>query len=595
MIREFTTTIKNDNNAQQHRELLNERTNPTQLSEDKDRKTSTEATQSASPAASTDNDSAMPSAVGKENVADTPKGLPQCFPCQLPNIYIRDCYHEYYDYVLQSMAEVKHYIVVTGTPGIGKSVFYLHFFEKYKAENPDKTIVAASYSKSRKLEGCKIWDPKSKKLETQKHLPTLEDEEAVYLIDGIPDAMPHESNFAIMFTSPDIDFFVYMNKYGTLYREMYMPNWTVKEIWEAIAALGLKVSPEDLNERWKYFGSAPRFLFESDQEAVQRGILNVQTAVNTLHSVEDVFACFDGSADPKKVLHRLMHYDVKQMRGVFNRTLKMASKYIAYAVQERLNKKLEVDRQSLMSWLDGTSKSAAFLGWLFEGYAHEKILEGIDLPLRGLNPQATEKSITIAQTNGEYTKFRMADLEQIFEEAYRQPGSSTLRSVDSYYMTKTGILWLFQMTRNVNHQINVEGILELLEKLGKLEDTRNVNLVFVVPKNVGENFPVQTFKQIDVYVPNVSDEVLRALDVDKIPKIKDYKKRKLNEVGITNIGQLLDAKDQDPNRVSLVQNALAEFETNRRRHQHLQAVLDLKQYCLVLDYALPDATGWGPL
>mmetsp|Transcript_12359 Transcript_12359/g.27255 ORF Transcript_12359/g.27255 Transcript_12359/m.27255 type:complete len:96 (+) Transcript_12359:234-521(+) len=57
------------------------------------------------------------------------------------NIFVRDCYHEYYDYVLESMAKGKHYIVVTGTPGIGKSVFYMHFLEKYRTENPDNTIV----------------------------------------------------------------------------------------------------------------------------------------------------------------------------------------------------------------------------------------------------------------------------------------------------------------------------------------------------------------------------------------------------------------------------------------------------------------------
>ena len=54
---------------------------------------------------------------------------------------------------------------------------------------------------------------------------------------------------------------------------------------------------------------------------------------------------------------------------------------------------------------------SAFLGWLFEGYAHEKILDGINLPLRGLNQQAMEKAITIAETNGKYTKFRIAVLE----------------------------------------------------------------------------------------------------------------------------------------------------------------------------------------
>ena len=103
-----------------------------------------------------------------------------------------------------------------------------------------------------------------------------------------------------------------------------------------------------------------------------------------------------------------MQYDVMEMRGVFDRRLKMASNHIAYAVQEKLNKKLKVDQQSLMGWLAGSSKSAAFLGWLFEGYAHEKLQEGSNLPLKGLNAQATDDSIKIAKTIGEYTKFSTA-------------------------------------------------------------------------------------------------------------------------------------------------------------------------------------------
>ena len=330
-----------------------------------------------------------------------------------------------------------------------------------------------------------------------------------------------------------------------------------------------------------------------DEEAVERAVVNVATAVNSLHSVEDVLACFDGSANPEVVLHRLMQYDVKDMRGVFDRRLKMASNHIAYAVQERFNKKLRVDQQSLMVWLSGSSTSAAFLGWLFEGYAHEKLQEGTNLSLKRLNTQATENSIKIAKTIGEYTKFRMANLEQIFMEAYRQPESDTLRSVDSYFLTETGVLWLFQMTRNINHQINVEGLLELLETLGKLQDTQNVNLVFVVPKDVGSTFPVQTFKQLEVFGPELSHEQMRKLDVDKIPKIAGYKKRKLNDDGIFTIGQLLDVKNTDPSRVSLVQSALAEFEPNRQRHHHQQAILNLKQYCMELDYMLPDITKLG--
>ena len=94
-------------------------------------------------------------------------------------------------------------------------------------------------------------------LETSDVLPNLSG--AVYLIDGIPDTEPPLSNFTVMFASPDVNFFIPMNKYGKRFREIYMPNWTFKEIMEAIDALRLNISQEVINDRWKYFGGAPRF------------------------------------------------------------------------------------------------------------------------------------------------------------------------------------------------------------------------------------------------------------------------------------------------------------------------------------------------
>ena len=68
------------------------------------------------------------------------------------------------------------------------------------------------------------------------------------------------------------------------------------------------------------------------------------------------------------------------------------------------------------------------------------------------------------------------------------------------------------------------------------------------------------------------------------------KKRRLNKDNLCTIGDLLDAKSKDPSRVSLVWNALNDFEANRRRHQHQQAILQLKQHCVCLDYELPHLT-----
>jgi hypothetical protein len=51
------------------------------------------------------------------------------------------------------------YISVTGTPGIGKSIFYLYFLNRYRFENPGKSVITASLDKDRKLQDCKLFRP----------------------------------------------------------------------------------------------------------------------------------------------------------------------------------------------------------------------------------------------------------------------------------------------------------------------------------------------------------------------------------------------------------------------------------------------------
>lgn len=517
------------------------------------------------------------------SIIDTPQGLPQCHECLLPKVYIRDCYPGYYNYLIELMNAGKRYIAVTGTAGIGKSVFYLYFFEKFKAENRNRKIIMASYSIDRKLEECKVWEKGL--ISTHESVPPNQSG-AIYLFDGIPNKLPKNS-VAICFSSPDIDWLIKMNKHGALYREIYMPNWTSKEIRIAKNDLQLDLSNETLDYRWHYFGGAVRYTFEADAVTVEQQILNVNIAITKMQSIGDVLRCFAGTADPKTVVRRLMHYDVKQMRGVFDRRLKPASKYIAYEIQESLNERLDADRKKLMTWLDGHGKPAAFLVWLFEGYAHKKLLEGVNLRMKGLNVQATATLLKLDETVGNYIKLRMADMERIFEDAYPNPDSSTLRSVDAYYLTNSGILYLFQMTRNVDHKINAEGILELLEKLGKLDDMDSVNLVFVVPSDIGERFPEQSFKLLDVFRQDLTDAEVNNLTCDKMPGIKDGMKRKLNEAGLETIGKILKAKAETPSKVSFIGSYLSDFEANRRRHKHQQSLLQLKQYCVCLYYKAP--------
>ncbi|KAE9075171.1 hypothetical protein PF010_g24410, partial [Phytophthora fragariae] len=63
--------------------------------------------------------------------------------------YVRECYEEYYPLVEQFVLTEESCLAVTGTPDIGKSVFYAYCFEEFcKAHRDEWIVVAASYDKN---------------------------------------------------------------------------------------------------------------------------------------------------------------------------------------------------------------------------------------------------------------------------------------------------------------------------------------------------------------------------------------------------------------------------------------------------------------
>ena len=100
------------------------------------------------------------------------------------HFYVRQCYDAYYQMIISLLegralecnftgpqnnyVTVKEldeplefryrFVTVTGTPGIGKSMFYQYFFKRNRNENPSKQIVTASFDKDRHLEECRVLD-----------------------------------------------------------------------------------------------------------------------------------------------------------------------------------------------------------------------------------------------------------------------------------------------------------------------------------------------------------------------------------------------------------------------------------------------------
>ena len=116
------------------------------------------------------------------------ENLPMSDQFMEEEFYVRDCYRQYYDYISASLANGFYQISLTGTPGIGKSIFYIYFFQRYRTEFPKATIVTASFTMNSKLKQCIRYGPGD--ILGVKFSDIRELEADIYLYDGPPEMEP---------------------------------------------------------------------------------------------------------------------------------------------------------------------------------------------------------------------------------------------------------------------------------------------------------------------------------------------------------------------------------------------------------------------
>lgn len=192
------------------------------------------------------------------------KKLPQSYPFKGSSYYVRKCYEKYYGYMNDALENKYKIITVTGTPGIGKSVFYL-YFEKYRKANPKKTIVTASFYKTRKLKECKVYEPGKEGVLINEVPKDLED--AIRLYDGPPEGEPLRAQM-VTFTSPNHEWLKDALKKSNE-RRLFMPFWSLEELLEANKALKLKLADAEIERRFELFGGSARMCLQLDESNVK--------------------------------------------------------------------------------------------------------------------------------------------------------------------------------------------------------------------------------------------------------------------------------------------------------------------------------------
>ena len=120
--------------------------------------------------------------------ARDPKDPPLSYSFEGSKFYIRACYKVYYDLIIACLESGRiDYVTLVGTPGTGKSLLYLYVFRRYRLDNPNATIVVATFDKGSKMIEC--WKYKSGKDPKRcSEIPATKN--AVHFYDGQPSMLP---------------------------------------------------------------------------------------------------------------------------------------------------------------------------------------------------------------------------------------------------------------------------------------------------------------------------------------------------------------------------------------------------------------------
>ena len=341
----------------------------------------------------------------QSNVSMLPQGI-EAVQFQLPmsydylesKFYVRKCYSEYYDYIesLLSNQKVK-YVSLTGTLGIGKSIFYLYFFQRYWRENPTKTIVTAAFDKLRKFKKCIVFAPNSRPQVHLDGIPFIED--SIHFYDGPPDLEPCD-NKMVCFTSPNYYWLDKMEK-AEYHVELYFPVWTLEELWEANELLEIGLDSKIIKERFLLFGGSARYCLTLNNRFYDKGVNQLESKSRAITSFDDIKDCLVVKPKISNVIHRIfnyvpLYYEHDGMPSSFQPVF--CSVTIARIVYASIREKSESKRSEFANWLKkfyaifgwlfegfDNDKLKIGLGWLFEGYATEKLKAGGDFRLKSLN------------------------------------------------------------------------------------------------------------------------------------------------------------------------------------------------------------------
>ncbi|KAE9097468.1 hypothetical protein PF010_g15949 [Phytophthora fragariae] len=250
--------------------------------------------------------------------------------------YVRKCYERYYELVKKMLDGGKPWVTVTGTPGIGKSVFYAYFFNRLREREPNTWIIAISF-----------W------MEAIKEI-------IVYKGRGDPGTIERKKNAIDM---------VLEEAHANKKKLIFLCDGPPTKLREATLALSLAgpsgvkcISDDDLETRFNTFGGVASECLSLDEVVVDLAKDYIIDEIKTINSLGKLRSVLKGVHDGVD-WHCLFYYFPVDVNGMI-RDWKLASPFVVERLAERMLQVTRNDKEAIRASIEDIPRGAPLAEWL---------------------------------------------------------------------------------------------------------------------------------------------------------------------------------------------------------------------------------------
>jgi len=400
---------------------------------------------------------------------------------EIQKLFVRECYTDVFGLLLTDIARGLKDFGISGTPGVGKSLFFLYFLFRIMNDSPwkPKRIV---YQRGNRFECFDLEEHDVVELDYLEPAVLVRDKDTFYVVDGRYSYPLSASCITLFISSPRSDHFkdYVKQQKATVW---YFPVWTLEELSICRRSCYPLFPQNVLAERFRVYGGVARFAFYDFKTGVpyaRKDPVEMETALADVNAVKSLRAV----GSPSKMFettHTLLHMIIGERQGFPYQFLyvDIASKDVGEQLWDRHYAEMIANLREMFGGSpDEISRH------LFEIYGHRIFSKGAKkLKCRNLEDDSTSDFV-LDNMDGQRISIGKDNLPRRPLDSYYEPlDDDQFPAIDS--MSKQG---MFQFTVGAEHPIR--GV-QVLKKLCSLYD--DPKLYFVVPPHRFAKFKKQKF------------------------------------------------------------------------------------------------------